>query len=356
MKDIVVVVNIDAKPKPAETLDILLLSTAGQKDPKIYRSLDDILTDYPAVGGVNQVIYSKAEAMFNQGKTTLADTLIRKVTVAGIEKPESPADMIASLEKLQETYNDWYIFLTDNDTDEYIQALAAWAEASEPTEAELGAGIEDHRKLYFAQTNSKTLAVKNARCVITYVDKLSECADAAWLGNVGPFYPQSVTWKFKAPQGLTVPDLTEAERDALEAANINFMSTEYKNEYMKNGVCADGEFIDVQLGADYIAYDMRKNLYAVMLKNAVVPYTDAGFALVAGAVFQTLNKATDLGIIAADPANKKGIYFVTVPKRSEATDDQARARIMPPIYWDALLQGAVHSAKSKGTLRATLSN
>ena len=108
------------------------------------------------------------------------------------------------------------------------------------------------------------------------------------MGNVGPFYPESVTWKFKRPQGLTVPDLTNAERDALEEANVNFLTVEYKREYVKNGVCADGEFIDVQMGADYIAKNMRENLYDIFLENPTIGYTDAGFALVAAGVFLSL--------------------------------------------------------------------
>ena len=36
-KDVVVVVNIDAKPSVTENLDILLLSTEGAKDVAVYR-------------------------------------------------------------------------------------------------------------------------------------------------------------------------------------------------------------------------------------------------------------------------------------------------------------------------------
>ena len=175
------------------------------------------------------------------------------------------------------------------------------------------------------------------------------------MGNVGPFYPESVTWKFKRPQGLTVPDLTNAERDALEEANVNFLTVEYKREYVKNGVCADGEFIDVQMGADYIAKNMRENLYDIFLENPTSGYTDAGFALVAAGVFSALNRATDLGIIALDPESEQGVFTVVVPKRSQATDEEARARQMPDITWEAQLEGAVHTVKVKGVLRATLS-
>ena len=102
------------------------------------------------------------------------------------------------------------------------------------------------------------------------------------------------------------------------------------------------------MGADYIAQYMREELYSIFLNNAKVPYTDAGFALIASGVFAALNRATDLGIIATDPESDAGVFTVTVPKRADATDDEARARKMPDIVWEAQLEGAVHSVKVKG--------
>ena len=355
-KDVIVVVDIDAKPAGTESLDILLVSTEGAKDVATYRDLEVIKTDF-----TGKKVADMAEALFNQGKTTLATTLIRKVKILGIEAPsgsgesEKAAAVVAAIEEFREKDDDWYILLIDQSGDEYVKALAAWAESTEPTEAELGAGAEDHRKLYFGQTENKALAVTNRRSAIIYTAKPTEYADAAFVGNVGPFYPRSVTWKFKRPQGITVPDLTQAERDALEEANVNFLTVEYKHEYVKNGVCTDGEFIDVQMGADYIAKTMRENLYTIFLENAKVGYTDEGFSLVGAGVYQALNKAVELGIIALDPESNKGVFIVVIPKRSAATDEQARNRQMPDITWEAQLEGAVHSVKVKGVLRATLS-
>jgi len=357
--DVIVVVDIDAKPKGVETLDILLLSTEGQKDMKTYRDLTVIKEDFPG-----KKVAAMADKLFNQGKTTKATTLIRKVRIAGIAAPEGESAedkataLVAAVEELREKDDDWYILLTDQTSPEVVEALAAWAEASQPTEAELGAGMEDHRKLYFGQTSKKEGNPSNARAIVIYADqdKLeTEWADAAFLGNVGPFYPKSVTWKFKRPQGITPPDLTSAERDALAEENVNYLTVEYKREYVKNGTCLDGEFIDVQMGADYIALTMRENLYDIFLENATIGYTDEGFSIVTDGVLKALNRAVDLGIIARDPESKQGVYTVVVPKRSEATDEQARARQMPDITWEALLEGAVHSVKVKGVLRATLS-
>ena len=43
-KDVIVVVDIDAKPAGTESLDILLVSTEGAKDVATYRDLEVIMT------------------------------------------------------------------------------------------------------------------------------------------------------------------------------------------------------------------------------------------------------------------------------------------------------------------------
>ena len=153
-----------------------------------------------------------------------------------------------------------------------------------------------------------------------------------------------------------VTEIAGTTRDTLEENRVNFMTAEYKHEYMKNGICGDGNFIDNVLGADYITYQMRENLYTIFLQNPKIGYTDAGFSIVASGVFSALNRAVDLHIIAKDPEDGVGVYTVTVPKRKDATDEQARNRVMPDIEWEAQLEGAVHSVKVRGTLSVTLNN
>lgn len=273
----------------------------------------------------------------------------------GREDVTKAQNLIAALEALRDIDDDFYIVLTDVIDEDCVDALAAWAESTEPTEAALGAGVEDHRKFYFGQTTNKEYKNTHGRSAIIYTDDpLNEWADAAWLGCVGPFWPQSVTWKWKVPDGLTPPDLLDSERDILEENFINFFTVEYKHEYIKNGICGDGNFIDNVLGADYITYQMRENLYAIFMENPKIGYTDAGFAIVAAGVYASLNRATALSIIAKDPDSNSGIYTVTIPKRADATDEQARNRIMPNIEWEAQLEGAIHSVKVRGVLRVTL--
>ena len=288
--------------------------------------------------------------------------------VNGVNAVSAPDNLINAIKKFQsDEDNDWYYLMTDKDDDEYVKALAKFAEASEPSEAELGAGVEDHRKFYMGQTCNKEFASETARAAVIYTEEqyLSEEPDASYTGNVAPFYPRSVTWKFKRPQDgnadtsegiklISLPKLTEGERNALLENHVNYLTEEYKRQYVKNGTCLNGEFIDVVLGGDWLAKRMRDLLYDILLANANINYDDAGFGLIATAVLQALAEAVDNNIIAVDPESKSGVYTVTIPKYADSTEEQRRNRVMPDITWEALLSGAIHQVKTKGVLRASL--
>ncbi len=493
-KDVIVVVQRDALPNEKESLDILIVSTTGEYPVGTYRSVAAVEAVFGPDGpSPNSKVVRKATALLNQGKTTLAETLIDKFKIVGFEPPSAspastasfvctfkdmelseaipasttlwvriggndralveitaeaevttgeglaalfdstsftsggktytakvdgaivtytatvsgsadtipekidifedeqlskasavdvpavkftngkdamsaPDNLIETIKKFQaDVTNDWYYLLTDRDEDEYVSALAKYAEASEPSEAELGAGVEDHRKFYMGQTSNKAFVSITARAAVIYVDAehLNEEADAAYTGNVGPFYPESVTWKFKRPQDgnaassegtklITLPVLTEDERDQLLENHVNFLTEEYKRQYVKNGTCLNGEFIDVVLGGDWLAKRMRDLLYDILLENASINYDDAGFGLVATAVMQALAEATDLNIIARDQESHTGIFSINVPTYAESTEEQRASRTMPDITWEAQLAGAIHQVKTKGVLRASL--
>ena len=489
-KDVIVVVQRDALPKQKESLDILLVSTTGAYPVAVYRDIEAVETVFGNDGIMpNAKILRKAKTLFNQGKTTLADTLVTKFKIVGFNAPSTtpatpakficefpdkdmeypleantgiwvkvggndnivlhavttgrttkwrqidalfggltfeiggktyttatngtvitatateageadmitavlniyadealtqewpskhtcrfingtnkingPQALIAAIKQFQsDVDNDWYYLMTDRDEPEFVKALAKFAEASESTEAELGTGVEDHRKFYMGQTTDKNFAQITARAAVIYTDPvfISEEPDASYTGNVAPFYPNNVTWKFKRPQNgnadepalISLPQLKDSERDALLENHVNFLTEEYKRQYVKDGTCLDGEFIDVVLGGDWIAKRMRDLLYDILLTNANIEYTDAGFGLIATAALQALSEAVDLNIIARDQESRAGIFTVNIPKYSESTEEQRRNRVMPDITWEALLAGAIHRVKTKGVLRASL--
>ena len=350
MRDVVVVVTADTKPVAVDGLDILLVLTDGTADAKRYTSLDAVEKDHAK----GTVAYKKVAALFDQGKSRPTPAkLIREIKIVGLGELEG-AELVEAIKTYQKKDDDWYTFLTDRTDDASIKALAEFAENSEPLEAELASGVEDHRKFYVAQTENKELSVMRARAAVIYTENAAENADAAWLGAAGAWYPQYVTWKFKMPAGISVPPLTEEEKNVLEENNLNYVTDEYKRNYVKEGVCTDGDYIDSVLGKDWIAKDMRNRIYDVFCENSNVDYTNAGFTLIGAAVLKALDEATKHGIIATDGKDKNGIYSVQIPSEDDATEEERRNRQMPPIIWEAQITGAVHGAKTKGRLVVAL--
>ena len=92
MKDIQVFTALDAKTVAAEKLDILLLSTEGAADMATYNDLEKLKAAFP-----RKKVAAMADKMFNQDNT-LADTLIRKVRVAGIENPQNVGGTASRIE------------------------------------------------------------------------------------------------------------------------------------------------------------------------------------------------------------------------------------------------------------------
>lgn len=370
------VIEVSAASKLTDAADIIALlnGTSFTKGGKTYTGVFDMtskVTFTATEDGATDTIPEIVEVYTDEKMSEkVADFTPTVDFTNGSDTVSAPDNLIKTIQQFQaDEDNDWYFFMTDRDEPEYVKALAKFAEASEPTEAELGAGVEDHRKFYMGQTSDIDFADNTARAAVIYTEEkyLNEEPDASYAGNVGPFYPRSVTWKFKRPQDgnastsegtklITLPKLTEAQRNKLADNNVNYLTEEYKRQYVKEGVCLNGEFIDVVLGGDWIAKRMRDLLYDILLANPKINYGDDGFGLVATAVLQALAEASDEehNIIARDQESKAGIFTVVIPKYSESTETQRRNRQMPDITWEALLAGAIHSVKVKGVLRASL--
>ena len=83
MKDIQVYTALDAKVKPAERLDILVLSTEGKANMQTFNDLELLKKAFEG-----KKVAALVDRMFNQDHT-LADTLIRRVRMVGIENPQN---------------------------------------------------------------------------------------------------------------------------------------------------------------------------------------------------------------------------------------------------------------------------
>lgn len=341
--DVVVLVEQAAKGVPTDYLRVLLVSTTGAKDYAEYKDASAVKTAFGETSEVGKM----AAALFGQSPT------LPSVAAVGIAEPSNAQGMTAALDTIRAANDDWYLLMTDQTDEDMIKAIAAWADATEPTEAQQLAGTQDARKLYVAQTSNKSATVSSKRSILLYAES-GQYTAAAWVGLAGSYYPQGITWKFKQPADCAAPMLTETELDALMTNNVNVLTTEGKQTYIKHGVMADGEWIDAVLAADYIAMRMKDELHKVLVGSPRIEYSDAGITQIAGAVLTALDAATSLGLIAKDSDTGKGKYSVVIPRRSEATQEQIESRRIPDIRWEAERMAAIHGVTVRGVLKASL--
>lgn len=347
VQDIVVHVGLDTKITPRESLVPLILTLEGEKSYKEYTSLDALLADYAATtaaGKAAQALYANAE---------LSGSVPETVAVLGLATSVTNDDIADALDTLRDSHDDWYYLILAAATDAQITAIAAWAAATVLSRQDLAAGQKEAEKLLVAQTATKTLALTDAQAFICYnPDAANSFMHAAWVGRMLGYYPQAVTWKWKDISGVAAVDVDATALGTILANHVNTYVNNHKRNYMRDGVCADGEFIDVVIGRWQIKQAMRAAITNLMVDTDDVPYDDTGFAMVAAAVISALNGAAENGIIRT--IDNRPQFTVTIPRYADATEAQIAQRIMPDITWHATLRGGVHGVSVTGTLSIRL--
>jgi hypothetical protein len=83
-----------------------------------------------------------------------------------------------------------------------------------------------------------------------------------------------------------------------------------------------------------------------LVNLAKIPFTDAGIAIVENEIRAVLNQGVQNGFLAANPAP-----IVRVPLASEVSTNDKANRILPDIYFEGTLAGAVHGVTIQGVVK-----
>ena len=177
--------------------------------------------------------------------------------------------------------------------------------------------------------------------------------EASWLGGVLPTTPGSSTWKFKGARGVTPDKFSQGDRNALigqpgtPGKNVNIFETVGGQNIFEEGFMCGGQFIDITVGIDWLKSTMQNNVFALLVQNEKIPYTDIGAAIIENAVRQTLKQGDDdtgSGLI-----DHTSIVVSAAPVLSQPTADRAN-RIYRGINWSCRLAGAFHFIVIKGVV------
>lgn len=250
MQDIIVYISLDTASKEKETLLPLILSFEGAFAYKEYNKAEDVAKDFTTASSPT---LAAAQKLFDQIKVENCPGRTKKVAIFGLASDSTAKATTDALDTLRETHDDWYFLIPAGATDTIITALSTWASATVLTLAQLESGMVESEKLLIAQTKTKSLittAMKaNKQTVICYNhDADNTSIPAAWVGRVAPNYPTSVTWKWKELFGIPVTDEKGTDREDLLEGRYNMYIERHGREYMSEGICTDGDFIDTVIG------------------------------------------------------------------------------------------------------------
>lgn len=307
----------------------LILSPEQNSPYKVYDGITGIGTDF----GTSSETYKIASAIFAQSPSP------QKVAVYGVQHSpidEAVTELTDALSNLVRSNNDFYYLVSPFQTTAYMDALSDWAQAN--------------GKWYGASTADTSYTNTNNRTIILVHPEPDSYPAEALIGAVSPLQIGSVIWTFKTLAGITPAPYDSNTIDAIHANNAITYISEGGQNITTAGTSMSGEYIDDIQGVDYLTARLTEAVYGLLVRNAKIPFTDAGIALVASTVDTTLQReGVETGIIAAD-ADGNAQYSVTVPSIADISEADRAARRLPGITFTGVQAGAVEEIVIDGTI------
>lgn len=238
--------------------------------------------------------------------------------------------------------SDWYGLLLDSQSSAEILAAATWTETnkklfvwqSSDSDALDGSVVDD--------VFSATQDAGYVRSAGAYYPALgTNWIAAAWMGEEFPKTEGASVWMFKTLAGITVYELTSAQRLALEAKGGNHYLDAGGVSITGPGNSASGEWLDVVRDLDWLTARLKERALGVFVTNDKVPFTDGGISLVVAAVRAQLNEAVDKTVLAPG-------FTLTAPLASSVSTANKRARRLPDVTFGAELAGAIQGVNITG--------
>lgn len=243
----------------------------------------------------------------------------------------------------------WYALISTTRDIPTVKAIAAWVESriklfgtasSDPNIINIPAGTD---------TTSIAAFLNQAGYVRTFVmyhqDAEFDYPEAAWFGRVLPLEPGSETWKFKTLNSISYSNLTTTQSNNALNKKANTYEFVAGVGITANGTVAQGEFIDIVRGIDWLTARIQEFVFSVLVQNPKVAYTDAGIAVIQAEVMRALALGVSNNFLSDDPAP-----LVTVPKAIDVPPVDKANRILRNVRFTATLSGAIHAVDIRGTV------
>lgn len=241
---------------------------------------------------------------------------------------------------------DFFAVLTDNNSPKNMDKVARWALANDRM-AFFAPEYTDPAQFVSGEFTSgadyTALLANDAAVMLITQNPRTSFTEAAWVGDMLPRDPGSATWAYKQLAGIGADPWSSTQRGTIETAGGNHYTTEAAVDITRPGKTTGGEWIDVAIGLAWLEARIQERLFALLVNNPKVPYTDAGIGLVLAEVRAQLKEAEAVGVLDAG-------WSVTATKAADQASADRAARILRGVEFQARLAGAIHTINVIGTV------
>lgn len=168
--------------------------------------------------------------------------------------------------------------------------------------------------------------------------------EAAWFGLMLTKNAGSATWAYKTLTNVVADNLTSSQRSVISGNKGNYYVNFGGKDIMLDGITAQGEYIDIMIGIDWITSQMKLSLANALVTSNKIPFTNQGIGIVESIVRNTLNDAADKSILDRDSIK------VSVPDVRDILVSDRINRTLPDVKFEARLAGAMHKIGISGIL------
>ena len=355
-----ITVSIDTVTDLAEYGITIKCGTAGTAHKY---TADGTATQTEIADGLVALINAGAEAAFVtasnvgndvrivlDGATPMVITLAEGATLMTIGDPAGTIeDLDTALAAIVLDDNDWYAIAPVSRTAAQQLLAAAWVESNDKLMiiASADANIVNQTAGADATSIAHSIAAASyVRSAVIYTAlAASSYPDAAWLGRCLPKNAGSITWAFKTLTGITADSLTATQRTNALAKYANVYETVAGVSITQMGTTGGNEYIDITRGIDSLRAEMQENIYARLVNQDKIPFTDKGIASIEALVRKSLEDRI------GNPYNFiASITSITSPLAANVSAVNKAARTLPALEFVAVLAGAIHEIEISGVV------
>lgn len=319
----------------------------------------DIVAAFPAEGTStiqNTTLYNAAAKIFAQSPK------VQRVIIGRLsDDSETYSAVAADLDAIAAKNDDFYYvvpsFLIDESKAGSSPANAKWEALP------LFVAARDVCMLFCSPLTNDNLFAKSANSlaakwsgynkVVVMANIDNQFPWAAWVGEGAPWDPGSSTWAYKNLNTVQAVKYSAMQRSAIglngpgQYANgnvANLYNLVYGQSITEPGKCTSGEWIDIEIGIDWLKVRLQEAVFGNLVQSRKIPYDDMGIQIIGNTVSAILSQAGARGILMTDSIS------ISLPRMADLPTSAIGARHLPDVRFSARVLNAIHTTTIDGVV------